>query len=167
MKNNLSFLVLIYLVLFSQCKNQKKAIEVPTNVQLNCLNHDIHIPRYSAEIMVSDIFYEKDTLRIDILPSTFENDTSDLIHSIQKHFKYSEMCLEMHYAGKVYFEISKDSIGNFTNTKVLRGMDGKDGTCTISVLKELNRILKKAPIVEVKDKIDAFILGINIKILTD
>lgn len=142
-------------------------MEVSTEDRLHCHIPEVHLARYSTEIIVSDIFYEKDTLRIDILPKTIESDTTDLIHSIQKHFKYSEMCEEMHVQGKVFFEISKDSIGNFSQTKVLRGMDGIDGPCTKSVSKELIRILKKVPIIEVKENINSFILALKIEIRRD
>lgn len=140
---------------------------VPTNDRLHYPIQEVHFAKYSTEIIVNDIFYVKDSLQFDILPITKSNDSSDLRVTIQKNFKYSEMCKEMQYQGKVYFEISKDSIGNFSQTKVLRGMDGIDGPCTNSVSKELTRILKNAPIIEVKDEIDTFILTIRIIIRED
>jgi hypothetical protein len=167
MRNRFSILLMLTTLLFSQCKNQEKAMVVPTNDRLHCHIQEVHFTRYSTEIIVSDIFYVKDSLQFDILPLTKSNDSSDLRVTIQKNFKYSEMCVEMQYQGKVCFEISKDSIGNFSQTKVLRGMDGIDGPCTKSVSKELTRILKNAPIIEVKDEIDAFILAIHIIIRED
>jgi hypothetical protein len=167
MRTSLPFLFLLTTLLFSQCKNGEKAMVVPTNDRLHCHIQEIHLARYSSEIIVNDIFYVKDSLQFDILPLTKSNDSSDLRVTIQKNFKYSEMCKEMQYQGKVYFEISKDSIGNFSQTKVLRGMDGTDGPCTKSVSNELTRILKNAPIIEVKDEIDAFILALNIIIRKD
>lgn len=167
MRNRFSILLMLTTLLFSQCRKVEKAMVVPTNDQMHCQNMDIHIPRYTSEIIVKDIFYEKDTIRIDILPVTFDMDTSDLFHTIQKHFKYSPICLELEYQGKVYFEISKDSIGNFNQTKVLRGLDGIGGTCSNLVSMELIRILKIAPIIGVKKNIDSFILAIQIIIRKD
>lgn len=160
-------LLVLIILLFSQCKNGEKAMVVPTNDRLHAINQEVVMPSFFTEIAVSDIYFKKDTLRKDILPKTLEQDTSDLRQSIQKHFKYSEMCQEMLYQGKVYFEISKDSIGNFANTKVLRGLDGIDGSCTMLVLKELHRILKIAPIIEVNEEIESFIMAIQILIWKD
>lgn len=162
MKNTFQLLIVFSILLFSQCKQPKAVATVETKEVWHCQVTAIERPIFRTEVIVSNIYYEKDTSQIEILPLTYDFDTTNLRLSIQKHFKYSEMCKEMQYEGKVYFEISKDSTGNYCQTKVLRGIDGPEGTCTIFILKELNRILKIAPILNVQAEINSFILSLKI-----
>lgn len=162
MRKSFPFLVLVSLS-FCKCKQPEMLMLTIVDVPpLSCEDKSPEWPArptYEAVVSVGSIFYQKDTQQIDILPKTFGEDTSDLRQSIQKHLRYPEMCKKMEVQGSLYFEISKDSLNQFSEFKILRAFDH---TCTDSVLKEIRWILKKEPIIDMSPEINSFIVQIKI-----
>ncbi len=124
----------------------------------------MHVPElkeHNEQVVVSipEIYHEKNGEKVDFTPKVFDADTSDLRQCINKYFKYPEMCKEMRYEGKLYFEISRDSLQQFSQIKTLRGFDQ---SCTEMVLKEIKRILRTTPVIDVDAEINSFVLQMKV-----
>lgn len=139
------------LLLFSQCKPKLKIVEIP--VLIDDVRH--------YETVIEVRFFEREKDSIDILPKTLDKDTTDLRQSINKNFIYSVMCREMWVEGKLYFEISRDSSNRFLQIRTLRGFDQ---TCTEMVSKEIERILRMTPIIDMPAEINAFVLQMKVEL---